>query len=60
MTEYVGFVENFKNMEENYTWQKEKKEEDRGRDNRLVPAQWMLQPAIKSEQNEAAKRINAY
>lgn len=44
----------------NNTWQKEKKEKDRGRDSQLVPSQWILQPAIKSERCEAAKRINAY
>lgn len=37
-----------------------KKEKARGRDSLLVPAQWMLQPAIQSERYETAKRINAY
>lgn len=34
--------------------------ENRGRDSLLVPAQWILQPDIKSERYETANRINVY
>lgn len=57
----VEYVKRFKMFgRRNYTWQREEKEKDRGRDSQLVPSQWILQPAIKSERCEAAKRINAY